>query len=258
MVMPLSRWRLQVVACVSLLAASAGLASAADVPAKNRISPSAIRLLKAASENLGTASAFTFHADILFDHVLPTGQKLQYSAKEDVALERPDHLYIEWKGDLGDRQFWYTGHSVMLYDPATMFYAGADMTGGIDAVLEKANSAAGFKPPLSDMLYSAPYEMMSDKVIYGVDLGMTDVNGARCHALAFVEKEVDWQIWISDGPKPLPCKILITYKTHPAQPQFSAVFSAWDFAPKFDAKAFSPDVPAGLKRVPFAQITAAR
>ena len=124
--------------------------------------------------------------------------------------------------------------------------------------VDRALAEAGFKPPLSDMLYSAPYAMLSDKLIYGTDLGMTEVNGARCHALAFVEQEIDWQIWISDGPKPVPCKIVLTYKTHPSQPQFSAVFSAWDFAPKFDAKAFAPEVPANLKRVPFAKITAAK
>ena len=53
-----------------------------------------------------------------FDHVLPSGQKLQYSASEDVALQRPGGLYVEWNGDLGDRQFWYDGKSVTLYDPA--------------------------------------------------------------------------------------------------------------------------------------------
>jgi hypothetical protein len=258
--MPLPRWRFRtlMLAVLAGVMVTASASAAEPAPSQTHISPNAIKLLKAVSDTLGTAGAFTFHADILFDHVLPTGQKLQYAAKEDVALERPDHLYVEWKGDLGDRQFWYTGKSVMLYDPATMFYAGEAASGGIDAVLEKATADAGFKPPLSDLFYSAPYAMLSDRLVYGADLGMTEVNGARCHALAFVEKEIDWQIWISDGPKPVPCKLVLTYKTHPAQPQFSAVFSAWDFAPKFDAKAFAPDVPANLKRVPFAKITAAK
>ncbi len=38
------------------------------------------------SDYIGSAEQFTFHADISFDHVLPSGQKLQYAATEDVAL----------------------------------------------------------------------------------------------------------------------------------------------------------------------------
>ena len=56
-------------------------------------------------------NSFTFHADIAFDHVLPSGQRLQYSASEDVALQRPGGS-VEWSGDLDNRQFWYDGTAV--------------------------------------------------------------------------------------------------------------------------------------------------
>ena len=47
------------------------------------VNPDADRLLKQMGAYLGSAEQFTFHADIVFDHVLPSGQKLQYSASED-------------------------------------------------------------------------------------------------------------------------------------------------------------------------------
>ncbi len=64
---------------------------------------------------IGSAEQFTFHAHITFDHVLPSGQKLQFSAIADVPLRRPGGLYVEWSGDLGDRQFWYDGKSATSY-----------------------------------------------------------------------------------------------------------------------------------------------
>ena len=86
---------------------------------------------------IGSAEAFTFHGDILFDHVLPSGQKLQFSASEQVALQRPGHLYVEWNGDLGARQLWYDGKSVTLHDPGTPLYASEatppDIDRGTDA-----------------------------------------------------------------------------------------------------------------------------
>ena len=99
---------------------------------------------------------------------------------------------------------------------------------------------------------------MRGHVQYGFDLGMSDVNGRTCHALAFVEKDIDWQIWIDGGPQLTPCKLVITYKTQPSQPQFTAVFSDWDFAPRIAASVFAPDVPAGLEKIPFQTVGGAK
>jgi hypothetical protein len=222
------------------------------------VTDQAERLLRQMGEYVGSAEQFTFHADITFDHVLPSGQKLQYSASEDVALQRPGRLYVEWSGDLGDRQFWYDGKSVTLYNPATPFYAADAAPADIDAMLDKVVTQLGFAPPLADLLYRGPYRAMRGNVQYGFDLGMTDVNGRNCHALAFVEKDIDWQIWIDGGPQLTPCKVVIGYKTQPSQPQFSAVFTNWDFAPRIAAPVFTPEMPAGLQKIPFETVSAAK
>ncbi len=149
-------------------AQNTGAAGGAKPPAASAARPvvaeQADRLLRQMGEYIGTADQFTFHADITFDHVLPSGQKLQYSASEDVALKRPDGLYVEWSGDLGDRQFWYDGHSITLYDPATPFYATDTAPPGMDAMLDKLVSQLGFSPPLADMLYRDPYRNVRGNV----------------------------------------------------------------------------------------------
>src|SRR5580693_4667180 len=154
------------------------------------VATQADRLLRQMSEYIASAEQFTFHADITFDHVLPSGQKLQYTASEDVALQRPNRLYVEWSGDLGDRQFWYDGKTVTLYDPATPFYATDAAPPEIDAMLEKVVTQLGFAPPLADMLYHDPYRAVRGNLQYGFDLGLADINGQSCHALAFVEKDI--------------------------------------------------------------------
>src|SRR5271156_5343770 len=94
------------------------------------------RLLKEMGAYIGSANQFTFHADITFDHVLPSGQKLQFSSSEDVVEQRPNLLYVEWNGDLGARQFWYDGKSITLYDTAAPFYASGSASGRVDGMLE--------------------------------------------------------------------------------------------------------------------------
>jgi hypothetical protein len=93
-------------------------------------------------------------------------------------------------------------------------------------------------------------------VQFGFDLGSNDVNGQSCRTFAFVEQDIDWQIWINGGPQIVPCKLVITYKMRPSQPQFTAVFSDWDFAPRIAAPVFTPTPPADLVKVPFETMTA--
>jgi hypothetical protein len=50
---------------------------------------------------------------------------------------------------------------------------------------------------------------------------------------------------------------VITYKNQPSQPQFTAVFSDWDFAPRIDQAVFTPELPPGTEKIPFATVTTA-
>ena len=237
-------------------------APTAPTPAANATAPAiaepADRLLKEMGTYIGSAQDFTFHADVTFDHVMPSGQKLQFSAVEDVMLQRPGRLYVEWNSDLGARQFWYDGKSVTLYDPAMPFYASDAAPPDLDTMLAQLLPKLDFIPPLADLLYRDPYKTVRGNIQYGFDLGQTDVNGRNCRALAFVEQDIDWQIWIENGPQLTPCKLTITYKNQPAQPQFTAVFSDWDFAPRFAEPVFTPELPPGTQKIPFATVTAAK
>jgi hypothetical protein len=235
--------------------AAAPPATTAAAPA---VAETADRLIKEMSAYIGSANEFTFHADVSFDHVLPSGQKLQFSSTEEVVMKRPDGLYVEWNGDLGARQFWYDGKSVTLYDPAMPFYASDTAPPELDTMLAQLLPKLDFIPPLADLLYRDPYKTVRGNIQYGFDLGQADVNGRNCRALAFVEQDIDWQIWIENGPQPTPCKLVITYKNQPSQPQFTAVFSDWDFAPRIDQAVFTPELPAGTEKIPFAKQTAAK
>jgi hypothetical protein len=232
-------------------------AAAANAPAPAVAEP-ADRLIKEMGAYIGSANDFTFHADVTFDHVLPSGQKLQFSAAEEVVLQRPGRIYVEWNGDLGARQFWYDGKSVTLYDPATPFYASEAAPPEIDGTLDQLLPKLDFVPPLADFLYRDPYKSVRGNIQYGFDLGQNDVDGRTCRSLAFVEKDIDWQIWIENGPQPTPCKLVITYKNQPSQPQFTAVFSDWDFTPRIDQAVFTPELPPGTQKIPFATVAAAK
>jgi hypothetical protein len=257
---PVIAFSVVIAALASAQGASAQNKPAAPAAAVNApaVAEPADQLIKEMSAYIGSANEFTFHADVTFDHVLPSGQKLQFSAAEEVVLQRPGRVYVEWNGDLGARQFWYDGKTVTLYDPAQPFYASETAPPEIDNMLEHLVPKLDFAPPLADFLYRDPYKTVHGNIQYGFDLGQNDVNGRTCRTLAFVEKDIDWQIWIENGPQPTPCKLVITYKNQPSQPQFTAVFSDWVFAPRIDQAVFAPELPPGTQKIPFATVAAAK
>ena len=234
------------------------LAAAKEKAPGQSIAKQADQILREVGAYIGSAKAFTVHADIMFDHVLPSGQKLQFSANEEIVVERPDRLYVEWTGDLGVRRFWYDRKSITLYNPGMPFYASQDAPGAIDGMLAMLIANLNFTPPLSDIVLSDPYNAIRKNIEYGFDLGDNEVDGRSCRTLSFVGKTVDIQLWVENGPRPTPCKVLITYKLEPSQPQFAATFSDWDFAPRIDDRVFVPDLPPGTEKIPFVKISAAR
>lgn len=235
------------------LAPIAGRAKSTSVENERKpiVDPRADSLLREMSQYLSGAEEFTVRAHILFDDVLPTGQKVQYAAAEDIAVRRPSRVYTEYQGDLGAKQFWYDGKSVTMYDTGANVWATTPVPAKIDAALDDLMKKHGFSPPLSDLLYSDPYAILKPHAQFGLYMGTSDVDGTRCHHLAFVDKEIDWQLWVEDGTEVVPCKMLITYKSLPGSPQFQATFSDWELGARLIDSQFEPKVPAGATKVDF-------
>src|SRR5262245_43413744 len=182
--------RSQVVAVASAALVGAlpvGMARAEKQPArKPSVDPRADRILRSASDHLRGAKHFTVRADIQFDDVLPTGQKIQYAAVERIAVRRPDRAYVEFESDVGANRLWYDGKRITVQDGVDNVYARAAMPGKLDAALDRLLQKHGFTPPLADLFYSKPYDVLRPRIQFGLYLGLHDVAGVRCHHLAFV------------------------------------------------------------------------
>jgi len=65
------------------------------------------------------------------------------------------------------------------------------------------------------------------------------INGAPVHHLAGRTKTVDYQVWIPEGARPLPLRIVLTYKNEEGQPTHRAQFSDWNIAPEIMSSQFA-------------------
>src|SRR5271170_5875055 len=212
---------------------SAASPASAQVPPQPapppKLDPRAEQLLSRSCEDLASSKAFTFHAEITFDKVLPDNVKLQFAAAADYAVQRPDQLAVEYHSDLGGKEIWYDRTNVTIFDPPHMFYASAEVPASIDGMMEQLESAHNLTIPLADLAYSHPCEM-------------------------FRKGNVDWQSWLQRTGKHLPRKVVINYRNAPGSPEYVAVLSDWKFPGSIPASVFRPDLPKDAKRIDIGKV----
>ena len=219
-----------------------------------RVEAQADRILREMGEYLKAAGEFTFHADVTYDSVLATGQKIQFGGTANVAVRRPDRVRSDYNGDERQSQAIYDGRTITLYDKGVNVYAVAEVPPEIDAAVDQVFDSYGFSVPIADLVYSDPYRVLTEFVESGFLVGRHPVNGTPCHHLAFSQYSIDWQIWIEDGPRPVPRKLLITYKEEFGSPQYTAILSDWDFQPNLSDHWFQFNPPIGADEIEFLPI----
>ncbi len=209
------------------------------------------RILQSMGTYLAGASEFSFRADVTYDAVSPDEPKLQYGGVARVALRRPNQLHVEYDGDEDARTVVIDGQTFTFHDREKDVYAQTDVPSPIDAAIDQAFEQYGFSVPIADLVYTDPYRTLIENAQSGSLVGRYAVDGVECDHLVFTQEVIDWQIWIEVGPRPVPRKLIITYKTEPGSPQYAARLSDWDFAPRFSDDYFQFDSPTSATEIEF-------
>jgi len=223
----------------------------ASVP---NIDPHADELLSKTCAALGTADAFSFHAEILFDKVLPPAVKVQYAAEMNFALQRPDELVVDYHSDLGGKQLWYKNDTLTIFDEPHEMYASMKVPSSIDTMLDQVERTEHLTLPLSNLAYSDPCQRIRKRIIFGSYIGVNDVNGVDCDHVAFSSRDIDLQLWLDRSGKPVPRKMVINYRTEPGSPEYIAVLSDWKFPKEISDSHFKPQLPKDAKRIEFLKV----
>jgi hypothetical protein len=208
------------------------------------ISPRADRVLHSACEFLAHTPAFSLGAEIWREHVDEAGQKIQFSRTVTMDVKRPDGLRLEISSPLAARGFWYDGKTLTILDRKHNWYGTNAMPPTLDEAVNAAHDQ-GIDLPLIDLAMSDPYANATAKVEQGRYFGLATVLGVSCHHLAFTQENVDWQIWIEDGPQPFIRKFVITYKNEPGAPEFTALITHWNMTDRIADSDFVFERPTG-------------
>ena len=218
------------------------------------VPPQPEKILQQACDFLKSAKQFSFKAECTDDRVYSAGKKLQFAFELEAYVKRPDKVRINGVGDIENKQFFYNGKTITLYDKSHNSYAVMEAPGTIDAAMAKADKEYGLRISLVDLAESDTYALMTKGVKNALYVGEGEVRGIRCHHLAFDEKHIQWQIWIDAGEKPLIRKLIITQKKLLGSPQWTAYFTEWNLTPQLPDSLFVFTPPPNATKTKFVSL----
>ena len=246
--------RISCLALLGLLLVSSPVAEAvaqqaATAPAKNAMS-----VIRQMCDYLKSLPQFSFRAEVTNDQVYHAGKKLQYGLDMETFVRRPDRLRVNAEGDLVSKQFFFNGKTITLYDKTDKVYGSMEVPPSIEEALDKAHKDFGLKVALTDLASPVLWEHISKGFEHSLYVGMHKVRGVSCHHLAFDREDVELQVWVDTGDKPLPRKIIFTLKKMEGSPQWIAYLSDWNSFVTLDDGVFDFQVPPGVRKIKFVPV----
>jgi len=243
--------RTTLLSLLAVLLLAGARAGAETAPATQpTIDPLADQILRASCDFLAKSPAFAVHAEVWKDVVLESGHKIQVTRNFDLVLRRPDHLYVDAHAHHKGRSIWYDGKTLTVLDRERNLYGIIDAPANIDQTLDLAAQDYGVTIPMEDLAVSDPYASAMKNVTDGGYFGDEPVLGVSCRHIGFSSDVIDWQLWVADGPQPLPQKLVINYKTQEQTPQYIAIFSKWNLTDRATDLAFQFIAPPGSVQTP--------
>jgi len=221
-----------------------------------RIDPEADAALHRMSDYLARLETFRVDTTSVDEKITTEGQKIQEIRESKIAVKRPGDLRIDRVGPNGHAVFCYDGKSFSFYNFEKNVYAVAPAPAALDAAIDEARDRLHIDAPGGDLLVSNTYDALIDGVTVGRYIGLEPLGSVKAHHLAMTKGNVDYQIWIQDGPEAVPLRYVITSKDMPGQPQFTIDLRNWQPSAPMSDDTFAFTAPAGASRVDLTAPTA--
>ncbi|MDZ7651056.1 MAG: DUF2092 domain-containing protein [Burkholderiaceae bacterium] len=233
-------------------AQTAAPTTAPAAAAASPVDPASVQALKDMGAYLQTLKRFRVTTELSGERVLADGQKLQHSASATLDVARPDRLRATMRSPRSERVLFFDGKTATLYTPAQKAFSTVELNDTLAGLVEKLENRFGVEVPLSDLFVWGTPAAPLDKIDSAMNAGQDFIGDDLCDHYAFRQGNVDWQIWITTGARPLPRKVVITNRSDEARPQ-SVSLIAWNLNPGFNDTVFRFVPPKGATQ---AQIVA--
>jgi len=207
-------------------------------------------LLKTMSASLAAAKALEVDLVQVSNRGRRTGgATVEEQTAQHIAVRRRDGAYFKQTGGAVDNEWWYDGKRITLAMHKDKAWARGPMPPTLDEALDAMATEYAIFVVAADLFYSNPYDSFEASNSTGGWKGQEVIDGVTCHHLAFEADLVDWEIWIADTTRALPCRMKVTYKQEEGSPSTMLTFRNWNLAPTLAADAFTATVDPAYERL---------
>jgi hypothetical protein len=207
------------------------------------------------AEALAKTPRFSVTVESGYDAVQPSGQKVEFGATNTFTVSRPNHFRVDVNSrDGAERSFRFDGKEIAVFDKADKVYATAAKPGTFEAAVHYFIDEMQMPLPLAD-IFSSTLPELARSVTSLNYVAEETIAGVRCDHLAGTRQRIDFQLWISQGDKPLLQRLIFTYKEEEGAPQRWAQLRDWNFSPDASDTVFTFTPPEGFEKIPFAPLT---
>jgi hypothetical protein len=224
-------------------------------PTASAVDPASVQALKDMGAFLQTLKRFRVSVELTGERVLADGQKLQHIATASLDVDRPNRIRAVMNSARSHRELFYDGATVTLYTPAQKYYSTVAFSGMLAELVDRLEEKYAVQLPLSDLFLWGTPAAPVDRIESAMNAGQDFVDEELCDHYAFRQGQIDWQVWIATGGKPLPRKIVVTYRGDEARPQSISLID-WNLKPTFKDTVFKFTPPKGATKIEIVPVKA--
>lgn len=212
------------------------------------LDPGAMALLAHMSATLSNAKSLVVTARIEREQLGADGQMLNYYVTTRAAMRRPNLFYTATAGDVQPYATWYDGTVLTVYLPRRKTVDRFVIDGNDDALMTRLSRHYDISSPLAPFLAANPYAALRRQIVSARIVGDVQAGDILCKQLAFVGKDIDWQLWVTiDDDNPLPARVAVLFKHRPGKPRVVVEFVRWDLDVPLSPQSFRFRPPAGVR-----------
>ncbi|MCP3723059.1 DUF2092 domain-containing protein [Paraburkholderia sp. CNPSo 3272] len=221
--------------------------AAANAP-QPAVDQQALDALNAMGAYLRTLHKFEVTADTSTDVVLDDGQNAALLRHTVLKIKRPDRLRADITGNGNVRGLVYDGREFMTFNEKKGYYTRNAAPPTLDGLVRELANSWRIEAPLAELFYWGNGKDDNAAISAAQVLGVEKVDTRWCTHYAFQQRGADWEMWIEQGRRPLPCRLVVTDTTQPSRPRHEVTYR-WNLAPSFVASTFALHPNPGAKQI---------
>jgi hypothetical protein len=223
-----------------------------------RIEAKADQVLHNMSNYVTSMQSFQVEAASIDEKVTSDGIKVQELAQGKVTVQRPSSLRIDRLSGNGHASLASNGDDVTVMNTDHGVFGTMAAPESLDALVSVLRDKLHIEAPGGDFLADDPYAVITEGMKEGRYLGVEPVGEVMAHHLMFTREDTVTQLWVQDGPKPVPLRYVVTSRDMAGQPQFTLSLHGWRTHYDPPPNTFTLTPPRGARRLDLSAPSAQR